>query len=212
MTALLPMLMAYSLIGEQFHEIAGTLMFALFITHHVLNRGWYRALFRGRYTAKRIFQTGLNMALLVFMILQPVSGILMSKHLYTFINIPGAAASVREIHLLLAYWGLVLMCIHAGTHLTVPLGKLLRCKAKNRGILIGILGAVSLYGCYAFVKRQLADYMFMKTAFVFFDYSEPRAMFIIDYTAIMILFMCIGCLIMSGLMKADRIKKRRGDF
>lgn len=31
MTVLLPMLMAYSLIGEKFHEIIGTLMFALFI-------------------------------------------------------------------------------------------------------------------------------------------------------------------------------------
>lgn len=38
MTVLLPMLMAYSLIGEKFHEIIGTLMFALFILHHVLKR------------------------------------------------------------------------------------------------------------------------------------------------------------------------------
>ena len=41
MTVSLPMLMAYSLIGESFHEIIGTLMFALFILHHVLNRKWY---------------------------------------------------------------------------------------------------------------------------------------------------------------------------
>ena len=39
MTALLPCLMAYSLIGETFHEIAGVAMLALFITHHGLNRG-----------------------------------------------------------------------------------------------------------------------------------------------------------------------------
>ena len=41
MVILLPMLMAYSLIGETFHEAAGTLMFILFIVHHVMNRGWY---------------------------------------------------------------------------------------------------------------------------------------------------------------------------
>ena len=33
MTVLLPLLMAYSLIGEKFHEIIGTLMLVLFITH-----------------------------------------------------------------------------------------------------------------------------------------------------------------------------------
>ena len=49
MTVLLPILMAYSLIGEQFHEIAGTLMLVLFIAHHVMTRGWYKALFKGKY-------------------------------------------------------------------------------------------------------------------------------------------------------------------
>ena len=33
MTIILPMLMAYSLIGEVFHEVIGTLMFVLFIIH-----------------------------------------------------------------------------------------------------------------------------------------------------------------------------------
>ena len=101
MTILLPMLMAYALIGEKFHEIAGTLMFGLFIAHNIMNRSWYKALFKGRYAARRIFQTVLNMLLLIFMLLQPVSGILMSKHLYTFIQIPGASATTREIHLCL---------------------------------------------------------------------------------------------------------------
>ena len=32
-----------------------------------------------------VFQTVLDMMLLVFMIAQPVSGILMSKHVYTFL-------------------------------------------------------------------------------------------------------------------------------
>ena len=82
MTVLLPMLMAYSLIGETVHEVIGSVIFALFIIHHVLNRKWYGALFKGKYNARRIFQTALDMFLLVFMLLQPISGILMSKHLY----------------------------------------------------------------------------------------------------------------------------------
>ena len=49
MVILLPMLMAYSLIGEKFHELIGTVMFILFITHHVMNRNGCQALTKGRY-------------------------------------------------------------------------------------------------------------------------------------------------------------------
>ena len=38
MTAMLPLLMAYSLIGESNHDILGIVMFALFIAHHIINR------------------------------------------------------------------------------------------------------------------------------------------------------------------------------
>ena len=68
MVVLLPMLMAYSLIGETFHEIAGTLMLCLFIAHHWLNRAWVKGLFRGRYTSRRVFQTTVDLLLLLFMI------------------------------------------------------------------------------------------------------------------------------------------------
>ena len=46
MTLLLPLLMAYSLIGELCHEIVGTLIFLLFIIHHVMNRKWFGSLFK----------------------------------------------------------------------------------------------------------------------------------------------------------------------
>ena len=195
MTVILPLLMAYSLIGETFHEIAGITMFAMFVVHQIFNRKWYKALFKGKYTARRIFQTVIDLLLLIFMILQPISGILMSKHLFTFIEVPGAAATAREIHLVLAYWGFALMCIHAGTHITAPLTKL---QKKNKGAWIAVvssLAAVSVYGVYAFIKRQIANYMFMKSAFVFFDFSEPRVFFFLDYLAVMVLFGTLGAAI-----------------
>lgn len=207
MTVLLPFLMAYSLIGEQFHEIAGALMLVLFIAHHILNRGWYKALFKGKYTARRIFQTVLNMLLLVFMILQPLSGILMSKHLFTFNRLPGVTATARQIHLCLAYWGFVFMCLHAGTHLTIPLGKLERKKRQIWTIVIAVLAVVSVYGIFAFAKRGLADYMFLKSVFVFFDFYEPRVYFFLDYLAVMILFAFAGYWIMKGLIALDSPKK-----
>ena len=185
MVVLLPMLMAYSLIGETFHEIAGTLMLCLFLAHHWLNRAWFKGLFRGRYTALRMFQTAVNLLLLLFMVVQPITGILMSKHLYAFLPTAGLSAAVRAIHLPLANWGFVLMSVHAGTHLEKPLRRLPTAGKAT-------LGLIAAYGCCAFVKRQIPAYMFLKTSFVFFDYSEPRVFFFLDYLTIMILFAGIG--------------------
>ena len=194
MTVTMPLLMAYSLIGELFHEITGSLIFILFIIHHILNRRWYGTIAKGKYNAKRIFQTILNLFLLVFMILQPLSGILMSKHLYTFLPDFSVSALARNVHLLLAYWGYVLLCIHAGTHM-LPIFTSRKVKGLKKGVLYVTVGALSLYGIAAFVKRGFPGYMFGKTVFAFFDYAESRVYFFIDYIAIMILFMMTGCLL-----------------
>ena len=89
MTLLLPVLMAYSLVGEQAHEILGLCIFALFIAHHVINRKWWTGLFKGKYNAVRVLNTLVNLFLAVFMVMQPVSGILMSKYILKNVTIAG---------------------------------------------------------------------------------------------------------------------------
>ena len=71
MVVLLPLLMAYSLIGEELHEWLGASMFLLFLGHHALNRRWYRSLAKGKWTARRLFRTFVNAALLLCMIFFP---------------------------------------------------------------------------------------------------------------------------------------------
>ena len=51
---------------------------------------------------------------------------------------------------------------------------------------------VAIYGIYAFVKRQIGEYLFLRTHFLFLDPSEPLILFFIDYVAIMGLFVFIG--------------------
>ncbi len=49
--------------------------------------------------------------------------------------------------------------------------------------------------------------------FAFFDYSEPLIFFTLDYLAVMILFMMVGCLVIRILTKTDekQNKKRRNE-
>ena len=47
MVLLLPLLMAYSLVGEAAHEYLGIGMSLLFVAHHILNVAWWKHLLRG---------------------------------------------------------------------------------------------------------------------------------------------------------------------
>ena len=44
MTVMPPLQMAYSLIGETYHEAEGVILLALFIAHHAMRRNWRRRL------------------------------------------------------------------------------------------------------------------------------------------------------------------------
>jgi hypothetical protein len=65
MTVLLLCLTAYPATGEVLHEWFGIGMTAALIAHHILNRRWYAALFRGRYNAYRVLTTLISTLLLL---------------------------------------------------------------------------------------------------------------------------------------------------
>ena len=74
MTVMLPLQMAYSLIGETYHEAEGVILFALFLAHHAMHANWRRNLSKGRYNAYRVFNTAVNIALSLIMIFLPLNG------------------------------------------------------------------------------------------------------------------------------------------
>ena len=144
MTVLLLLLMAYSLVGEAAHEWLGVAMFVLFVTHHVLNSGWCRSLFKGRYPPFRVFQTALVLLVLIFMVGSMASGVVLSRYVLD-LNVRGLS-SLRD------FW----------------------------------------------------NYMLLRYHFVFFDFEEPLALFLLDYVAVMGLFVCIGHYAAKGLRKLQQ--------
>ena len=50
MPAMLPLLMAYNMIGDAAHEWIGIAMFAMFIFHHALNFRFAASLTKGKFT------------------------------------------------------------------------------------------------------------------------------------------------------------------
>lgn len=196
MTAALLFLMPYELVGRAAHEWIGTEIFLLFILHHILNRKWTAHMFKGKYTKFRILQTILVAAIFISMIGSMVSGILLSEYVFAAIKIKGVANMARNIHMLCAYWGFILMSLHLGLHWNMFL-KMLDRKihfpaGKKKYIFRILAGVIAAYGCHAFIKRQIGSYMFLKKHFVFFDYTEPLIFFMLDYIAVMGLFIAVG--------------------
>ena len=190
MVVVLPFLMTYELIGEATHEILGIAMLALVVTHHLLNRSWHTHLLRGKYTLQRAVMTAMDALLFALLILQAVSGIMMAKHTFGFLPHVGRRSIARTIHMTGAYWSFALMCVHAGFHMLPLVRKLQKRSAWRKIAAVGML--ISIYGVYALVKRQLPGYMFMQLQFAFFDYDEPLVFFLLDYLAIMMLFVALG--------------------
>ena len=194
MVALLPFLMAYSLIGEMAHEWIGSVMFALFFCHQALNLNWYKALMGGRYSIVRVLSIAVNLSLLVIMFALMGSGIILSKHLFWFPMLSQGQSDARNIHLMMSYWGFVLMSFHTGLHgrmLLNVMKRIVRGSNKQKYqilILRCVAGGVAVYGVIAFIKRQLPEYMFLKIQYSFFYFNEPLFFFVVDYISIMLLF------------------------
>lgn len=211
MTIALLLLMPYEMIGEAAHEWIGAGMFLLFIIHHILNRKWTGNLVKGRYTPMRAAQTVLVILILICMLGSMVSGIILSRHLFAFLDIRGLSSQARVIHMTCAYWGFVLMSLHLGIHwgiMTGITGKMFQKPSSVRRWTARIVGAgIAVYGIYAFAKRDILSYMLMQVHFVFFDYSEPVVFFVLDYFAAMGFFVFIGHYLSKGLMKCGRKKR-----
>lgn len=211
MTVALLFLMTYELIGQATHEWIGVAIFILFIVHHILNRKWSTHLLKGKYTLYRMMQTVLVFGVLAAMIGAMVSGIILSRHVFSFLPINGGRSLARSIHMLSAYWGLVLMSLHLGFHWSMMMGmarKLVKKQSSWRTWILRLAAfLIAGFGLWAFVKRQIGSYMLLRNQFVFFDFDEPLVFFLADYIAIMGLFVMIGHYFSEGLRRS--VKKRK---
>ncbi len=191
MTLALLFLMGYQFWGEMAHEWVGAGMFVLFIAHHLLNGNWHKNLLKGRYTPMRILTLCLDILVLASMLAQMVSGIILSRYVFDFLPISGGMAFARRLHILGAYWGFLLISLHLGLHWSMILGmlkKLFPIQHTNKALSAVVSAAgwlIAGYGVWAFVKRDFFTYLFLRSEFVFLDYSEAKILFYLDYLALM---------------------------
>ena len=178
------------------HEILGVGLFVLWAVHIILNRRWYGAIFKGKYKPYRIMQTVINCGILICTIFLMISGIILSNHLFTFLNIQGGLGFARIAHLLASHWYYLFMLLHIGLHV----GRLFQ-DITAKIIPRIILALVCAYGIYAFIARGVWKYLILQQQFFFFDLERGYILFALDYISIIILFATISHFIAKLLKK-----------
>ncbi len=204
-TVLLLFLMAYQVTGEKLHEWIGIAMTVFLIAHHILNRKWYSALFKGRYTAYRIITTVINMQLLASIALTAFCGMSMSGYAVPFLYGMSPVSFARQFHLAVSHWSFVLMGVHLGLHIPAMITKL-KISDKKRMILSGIFAVIAGYGLFLFRRDNLLDYMLFKNPFAFLDYEKAKVLVIAENLLMLIFWAFIGTQIADLCM--SKVKKQ----
>ena len=184
------LLMSYQVTGEAGHEWTGIVMTVLMILHQILNRKWYAALFKGKYTPLRAVQTLANAALVICFVLTALCGINMSVHAVPFLSEFMRASLGRRLHLTLSHWCFVLMGLHLGLHIPAMLHGVKNSNVRRIGFGTSILAAGA--GLWLFLKNSYPDYLFYRVPFAFIDYDKAVPLVLLEALLIAFFWVFIG--------------------
>ena len=209
MTVLLLCLMAYQVTGETLHEWFGIGMTVLLIVHHILNRKWYAALFKGKHNAYRVITVIVNTLLLASIVLTAVCGIAMSAHAVPFLYGVLPVSFARRFHLAMSFWSFILMGVHLGLHIpAITAG--LKWNGKVKTAVAVFFAAVAGVGFWLFVSNGIPDYILFRTPFAFLDYDKSAALVFAENLAILITFAFLGAACASIIKASNTKSKRKG--
>lgn len=216
MTILMFAVMSYQYLGENNHEIAGAILFTLFILHHLLNWNWYKMLGTGRYSPRRIFQIAVNMLLLADMLVLMISAMGLSRYVFRFLDLGISTSLSRNLHMIASHGCFLLMGLHIGMHYGMIQGmvkRLFHMAEENqlrKWTMRGCAMALAAYGFYALLKREFLSYITRKVQYAFFDYEEPVLFYELDLFAIMCLMIVIGYYLQKGLSFSGSASSKAG--
>lgn len=215
MTVLLLLLMSYQITGQELHEWFGAGMLVLFLLHNILNIRWYGSLFKGKYTLLRGMQMIINISVLISILCLGSSGVVMSRHVFAGLSIPGPMVTARTLHLAASYWGFVLINIHLGFHWRMIIGLFRRLWSRKKipATFVWLMRFIAIfiarYGAYCFHKQNIVSYMFLKQELVFFDFEQSTIFVFADYTAMMGLWIFISFYSVKGIRKITSESRRK---
>jgi hypothetical protein len=186
----------YRATGDAAHEWIGAAVCTVCIAHNVLNREWYKNIFKGTYNPRRGVLTVVNLLLVLVMAALIITGLLHSRTVLAFLYLPGDMA-IRQIHTTAAYWSLPLIGAHLGLNWKIILNafrKIAKVNGENRTrkIAIRVLSfAVAAFGVWSSFDRDMFSKLFLGFSFDYWPEERPVILFFAVNLSIMGLYVFI---------------------
>ncbi|WP_018901624.1 DUF4405 domain-containing protein [Rhizobium sp. 2MFCol3.1] len=190
--------LAYWGTGNLAHELMGAGMFLLLITHNIFNRAWYGTIATSIRLRRGLGGKALNLSLLLLMIILLVTSVMISQSLSTFVPQAGGTIA-RDVHILVAYWALVIVGLHVGLQWTTVLNAVRRLLGITRDsavrtFVLRILAlAVFCYGVESSFVMAMGTRLSARISLDFYwDFEADTLGFLARNMAIVGTYACIG--------------------
>lgn len=197
----LALLVTRSLTGSAVHEWLGIGFFVLAIAHNLLNRAWWRALFRGRWTPLRaVVAVPILLLVAIGLVMLLTIGSLTTV-LPLRLPSPLGVWTSRSVHAGIACWIYVLAQFHVGTHCGRGLRSWWR-SAKNPVRLFSAVACLALLapGIYDFVVMGFPVHLAFAYGFTGIAVDAPVAYGVLEVLLAGFPFAFLGALarVLSG--------------
>lgn len=180
--------LAYWWLDNLSHEVIGTALFALLITHNVFNRRKYPAMAKGRRDAGRVVNLIAIAGLATTMTVMLATSLMISRDLFAFAAVEDAS-DLRTAHRFTAYWALAFVGGHLGTRWTVVMSAIrsslrLRPSVWRAWLLRAATLAIAAKGFSAFTAMSLGAKLMGRPTLDMWDFNADAPGFFINYLAI----------------------------
>ncbi|WP_458354412.1 DUF4405 domain-containing protein [Peribacillus frigoritolerans] len=210
MTVLMLVAMAYQITGNAMHELAGALLCLLFITHNILNRRWYKTIFKGKHNVRRILSIVVNLLFLVSMTVVIMSSVPISRDMIPFIPINNDTV-LLQVHVMTSYWGFIFMAVHIGMSWATIINsvrKMTGITGTNRisTIAFRVMAVlIVVYGVQASFEREMLNKLTIYNPFGWESYDSSMK-FLLDHLAIMGIYISGTHYILKFVQKQDKTR------
>lgn len=179
---LLLVALAYDWLGNTVHEIIGTVMFLLLVSHNIFNRRWYGTVAKRTRAPRAILTRAINLSLLGTMLALLVTSVLISREVFAFLPVT-STFTARQIHTAVGYLALLIAAVHLGLHWTMLMGFVrsrLGITLQSNRVTIALralAAAIAAYGIHSLFALNIGPKLLMQPTMEFWDFEAATPAF-----------------------------------
>jgi len=212
MAALLILALAYWWLDNGPHEFFGLVFLGLLAWHLFINRHWFLKLLLGQYNARRWIVAAVHTWLMINIAVLLITSAAVSHSIAGFFHY-SVDARVVEFHWFSAYWVVMIIAVHVGTHWTRVMSSVamlfrLSLSSFSTGVLRLSALILLAFGAWSFAVLDVATKLTFGYSMDFWDFTASVTPFFAHWTAAMAGVAVISHCSLAGLRSAGKLRSQ----